>query len=598
MEGLSVPGEGTQHEGRTRTAPPVLLDPFAARSCPVKTQNRYDATLAGAQGEPDEALLELFAGGKAFEDEVLQAVATVPSVEDLALPDGDGHEPGAQQQVERTLALLSAGVEVVLHPRLPVDHEGHRIGSPDALVRGTDQPDGRPGYLPVEVKRHRVLERSGSPEQPSSFSRLDALSSRFTDVEWTVKPSREGDLLQLAHYWRALDAAGFAAGDTPTAGLVGTDQLALGGDAEPTALVCWVDLTRKVIRTFSRTAATGWKVRSPLERYDHEFGFRVKVAQVAASRTGADDDPRLMVQPIVVRECDHCTWWEACRPQLEADDLSLRINKSPLDVREISALRTHGINTLADLAGTDVDELLTSYLPEVRHRSGAESRLRLAARRAHLMLAGVELERLTQDPIDLPEVSVEVDLDIETSAEDRVYLWGFLVDIPDSGRPPFYKSFARFEDLDNAGECELAGEAIRWLDEVLAERPDGLVYHYSDYEVVHMVRLAQRSGDPEMMAAAKRVRRHFVDMFTLVKQHFFGTHGLGLKAVARSGPGFEWRDEEAGGLNSQSWFDEAVHGDDELVRSEATTRVLEYNEDDVRATHQLRYWLRNLDTEG
>ena len=40
---------------------------------------------------------------------------------------------------------------------------------------------------------------------------------------------------------------------------------------------------------------------------------------------------------------------------------------------------------------------------------------------------------------------------------------------------------------------------------------------------------------------------------------------------------------------------EAVHAPDAAVRDRAERRVLDYNEDDVRATWQLRAWLRTLD---
>jgi predicted RecB family nuclease len=56
--------------------------------------------------------------------------------------------------------------------------------------------------------------------------------------------------------------------------------------------------------------------------------------------------------------------------------------------------------------------------------------------------------------------------------------------------------------------------------------------------------------------------------------------------------GFSWRDEDPGGLNSQLWFAEAVHGETAEIRAQARRRVLEYNEDDVTATSQVREWLR------
>ena len=586
-------------------ARPIILDAYAARSCPVKTHNRFDATLPDIRGasrlggtrsapdenSADEHLLELFAGGKAFEVEMLgRIVADASGVVDLREPGEEfSREPiDFAARALATAEAVASGAAVIVGPALPLDLAGHRSGRPDLLVRGPARDDGRPGYLPVEVKRHRVMEAFTGAGVAARLSTLDRpLPDEALDLpEWTIKSSRDGDLLQIAHYWRQVDAAGWASAGAPVAGLIGTDQLpGVGGHG-----ISWLDLRTRMLRTFSRHSPDGWRLRSPLERYDHEFGFRVKVAQVARQRIGATDDPAPMVSPIVVRECDHCLWWSVCEPQLPADDLSLRISKSPLDVREIATLRAMGIETISDLAGADIDELLVRYLPEVRHRDGAEGRLRLAARRAGLMVSGVALERVSDGPIDLPASRLEIDLDIETTSDDRVYLWGFLVD--DGGSAPRYVEFSRFDDLDPAAEVELARAALTWLDDLLAGVPDGLVFHYSEFEPVHITRLAGRSRDPEFIALGRRVTARTVDMFTLVRQNYFGANGLGLKVVARSGPGFDWRDGEAGGLNSQRWFAEAVGAEDAGVRHAARQRVLEYNEDDVRATHALRAWMR------
>ena len=69
-------------------------------------------------------------------------------------------------------------------------------------------------------------------------------------------------------------------------------------------------------------------------------------------------------------------------------------------MREIATLRRHGISTITDLVGADLDELLTWYLPEVTHRPGAEGRLRVAARRARMLLDGSSFARETDGPID------------------------------------------------------------------------------------------------------------------------------------------------------------------------------------------------------
>ena len=208
--------------------------------------------------------------------------------------------------------------------------------------------------------------------------------------------SRASDFLQLAHYHRMLQACGFAA-EHALGAVIGTDGLF---DAP---VLAWADLDEPMVRTFSRSQPEGWRLRSVMERYDFELGFRTEIAQVAQQQTGHPElDPAPLVRPIVNRECGRCHWWEHCRPQLHPDDVSLRIDKGALDMREIVTLRRHGIDTVTDLARVDVDELLEWYLPEVTHRSGAEARLRTAVRRATMLGAGVWFARETEGPIEVP----------------------------------------------------------------------------------------------------------------------------------------------------------------------------------------------------
>lgn len=605
-------GAVTGSTGNPAQPRPILLDAYAARNCPVKVQNRYDRTVklpgsdddSAAMRSTSEGMAEIFAGSAGFRDLVLSAVAAagVRVVDLRGLADADWPDREAV-----TAEVIAEGAEVIVKPTLPVDHAGHRFGSPDLLVRGPDRPDGSPGYYPAHVKRTRLLAR------PSGFSGATVLISNLdsptpaaaVDLPLTLRSSPDLELIQLAHYWRMLEAAGWTAGGTPTAGLIGRDsvsELLTGqrGDLRyyelpPAAdlALTWLDLTAKTLRTLSRTAAPGWRLRAALERYDHEHQFRVKVAEVASRRVGGADDPSSMVQPIVIKECQHCQWWLACRPMLGSDDISLRIDKARLDVREIAVLRSMGINTIHDLRAADLEALLASYLPEVRHRPHAEERLRTAAHRSRLLAEGIELDRCSSGPIQVPRASIEVDLDIETSADNRVYLWGFLVQRPDE--QPRYVSFARFADISLAEEASLAIEAMEWLLGILTEHPDALIYHYSDYEVVHIRRLADFSDDPVLRRVCDEALANFVDLFQVIRDNFFGTHGLGLKQVASAAAGFRWRDDDPGGLNSQRWFVDAVHGADEQIRADAATRILEYNEDDVRATNVVRRWLSDLD---
>jgi len=571
----------------------LLLGSAAARSCPVKTHNTYDRTVPVPTLAAPTELPERVRAAIAHEAQLLEAlVQAAPGlVADLRLL--------ADDQAASTAACLramTAGAELIVGGTLPADTAGHRVGRPDLLVRGLDFADGRPTYHPAEVKAHKVLRspRRGSREddsvpppavlstpfeapRPVRFHPVEGMTLRLT--------SREADFLQLAHYYRMLQAAGFAA-QRPLAGVVGTDDLPDG------PRLAWVDLTEPCLRTFSRSAEDGWQLRSLLDRYDHEQALRLEVARTAARRTGDPaTDPPPLVHPVVQPECGRCVWWSHCRAQLPDDDVSLRIDKGALDVREVLTLRRHGLGTVAALAEADLDTLLPRYLPEVTHRAGAEGRLRVARRRARMLTAGVPFDRETEGPIEVPAAEVEIDLDIESSADGRIYLWGFL--LREAARPDQrrYVAFSRFEDLDEAAETELAVVAFRWLRGLVESSASVRVYHYSAYEPSAIRTLAARAEDPELVWAAAYVDE-LVDLYEVVKTHFFGASGLGLKPIAQHA-GFRWRDDDPGGLNSQAWFADAVHHPEPEVRERARRRVLEYNEDDVLATHELRAWLRS-----
>jgi len=584
-------------ETPTLTAAPgmILLGAYAARSCPVKTQNAFNPTVgmetaARDSMENNEGLAELFDGGGQFKTAVIEQLinSCLSSVVDLRrLSDCTRSE-----QIEACLRAMTSGVDVIIGGCLPVDSEGHRVGYPDLLVRGADRVDDSATYHPVEVKWHKIIERAQPPHDAAEprtlrYSSLDqpTPSAAHCVAGYGLRiGSRTADFLQLAHYYRMLEASGFGPGQA-LVGVIGTDDLF------EAPVLAWADLQELQVRAFSRSSPDGWRLRSLVERYDHEHAFRIKIAAVAQLQTGRPDhDPELLVRPIVNKECSRCQWWEQCLPQLDPDDVSLRIDKAPLDMREIATLRQHGITTITDLVDAELDQLLEWYLPEVSHRGGAEGRIRVATRRAGMLLEGISFDRETVGPIDVPQADVEIDLDIESSADGRVYLWGFLVQhCGDSA--PIYHEFSQFDDLDDRTEAALAADAFTWLRSVVETAPSVAVFHYSGYEIAKIGELARREQHELLDWAAGYAEEHFVDLLEIVKAHYFGVSGLGLKLMAGH-VGFSWRDDDPGGLNSQLWFAEAVHGATNEVRAQARRRVLEYNEDDVTATNQVRAWLR------
>jgi hypothetical protein len=81
-----------------------------------------------------------------------------------------------------------------------------------------------------------------------------------------------------------------------------------------------------------------------------------------------------------------------------------------------------------------------------------------------------------------------------------------------------------------------------------------------------------------------------VDIYAAVGRNFICPNGKGLKKVAPVA-GFTWRDDDAGGEASMEWYSAAVGLGGAAVDTSQRTRLLEYNEDDVRATKVLREWI-------
>ena len=569
--------------------PPFALDPYAAISCPVKTQNEFNPLMRATQAV-DLHAIEHFWEATPHRVNVTHFLANhhPHEVRNLGEVDPD-------QRIKASMAAMSEGVPIIINAEMPVDWANHRRGMADVLFRGEDV-DGRPAYHPAMVKDHSVLSVTPKGEKGqliASLNRPFLNQAHMSQYRYRIE-SQSANLLYLAHLWHLIDSAGFGAAQAWGA-VIGLDQV----DKAHGCLLSWFRLSDKQIRAFSYAASHQWRKYSPLSRYHHEHRFRVRVAIHALQQTGAESDPKLVASPLHITECDTCQWWPQCQSSL-TDDISVKIERSPLDAREIMTLRSLGVSTITDLAKTDVDSLLPEYLPRVAHRSAAEARLRLAAHRGRLLTEGVIIERLTTGPIDLPSAPVEIDMDIETSASNHVYLWGFLVhDRRRADNEPFYHPIYRFSSLNPAQELELAEEAATWLAGFIASLGDdqALVWHYSSYETSSLRRFARAKGDQTSTSLAwlsSYTHDHFIDLFPIVRDNFFGVDGLGLKTMAATGAGFAWRDPDPSGLNSQYWFSNALHAPTDELRQAAKTRILEYNEDDVRATWALRQWLRSL----
>ncbi|NQU36113.1 MAG: hypothetical protein HQ526_00775, partial [Actinobacteria bacterium] len=360
----------------------ILLGAYAARRCPRRVHNDFDRTIpvSTAPFLVSATSQERMDAGRAFEVEIKELLVACHGSDALDI----GPQLSSEAAIRATEAAMSRGIPIILSGWLPNDYVGGRKGRPDVLLRTAGaRPDWR--YVPVDIKRHKTLTRANKSNGDSVLSEL----SEPTFADARARPElnqrrnrRDTDTLQLAHYWRMLQACGRAPDSPAMAGIIGSDLVdGRAGSADSASYsVSWYDLDKPIFRTFSQSETGGIATRTPFERYDHEMAFRLEIAQQANQRVGAATDPLPLVKPIWVSECEQCPWQTYCAAELGQDNASLAVGR--LDARSWIALADVGVSTVEDLAALDprvieefdedasvdgsrTSQVLTQYLPQV-----------------------------------------------------------------------------------------------------------------------------------------------------------------------------------------------------------------------------------------
>ena len=469
----------------------------------------------------------------------------------LVIPAG----ADAERVTAEAVAEGSAMIWGALLPAAP----GTRRAAADLLVR---LPEG--GYVPVVVVRHRITD-PGEGAITSSVARPWP-GAAAADGTRRVR-SHPRDLLRLAHLHRLLRAAGWAPDSAaPHGGWGGV----IGFDSD---VVVWHDLW-----------AGHWPGgRSTFTEYDVRVADRMAVATAAAERAPA------LAQPLRITECRHCPWWPTCEAALtRAQDVSLVVRG------EVAVgLRAAGISTVAALAAQDPrGELPVPGVPVADTIALARAWLR-----------GLPVVRRVPR-VSVRRADVEVDVDMESFGESGAYLWGVLLSYPggrrEGERPPGYHAFATWDPLPTLDEARSFAEFWAWLSAVRAEAAASgrsfAAYCYNAHAenrwlLASAQRFRGRPGIPALAEVEEFVADPaWVDIYAVVDEWFLCAHGKGLKRIAPAA-GFGWRDAEAGGENSMRWYRDAVGMDGERPDPAQRRRLLEYNADDVAATHALRVWM-------
>jgi len=581
---------------------PVLLGGYAAKQCPVRVQNDYSPAVPTLRWEPspeDESRLQ---AGRAFEAVVFEKLISLHRgciVVDPALRKDDA--------IAATVAAMSAGCGLILGGWLPDDVAGGRTGRPDLLIR----LDG--GYLPGDVKHHKTID--SAKRTSAELSPLAQPSSRrFVPALTTATPHRPDDGMQLAHYTRMLQTCGHHPGPELLKGaIIGTSAVQLEPKGPTELVLAWHDLAEPLVPTYSRSR--GKTKRSLLERYEHEHAFRVKVAHRALQIVGGPNDPPALVTPIGQSECSACPYEESCAAVM-ADDPSTAITIGRLDTREWLALRSMGVTTTFELAALDLanEAFFASYTTEVAHHSAGMARKRLAAavKRAIMIRDGIEVWFTGESVVEVPTATIEIDMDVESDHNSRVYMWGArLRRGTDESTAIYVPDFTEFAPMDAESEYALAERFVEWLrNQRVAVTKDGgtlHVFHWSHPEWSNLKRIlgADRVrdlfGGREAGGPSNADEGLFIDLEAFFKKHFSSLRGTSIKKVAPLF-GFRWRADDAGGVTSQAYLSTVQTSADPSEATMAQEWLLSYNEDDTiaiaRIRDGMRGWAKQLTASG
>ena len=593
---------------------------YIAKQCPVRAQNNtlLPGELVPASPEA-ERRMEL---GRAFEVTIFeQLLAAHPHA---VLID----ERAADDREVATATAMAAGVELILGGRLPTDHVGRRVGQPDVLIRTADR--STVAYRAVDVKHHLTLSPADGGGATCSRLAEPAWESSSVDVAYTRRtPLHRGDLLQLAHYQRMLEVAGFAASER-VAGIIGIE-----------GQIVWHDLDEPVFKTPSSTGKQ--KLRSTMEVYDFEFDFRLDII-ARTTQHMADEPVEPLLLPVKISECGECPWWGHCGPQLEAGagDVSLLPKVGWLPWK---AHRDRGVRTRADVAaldprtaqlvdqGVDVALLMSNAQDAAPTTPVTDIFPKRPAQLARLEAAGIRIAAdalalcpttaayssakvsslaeqidlaraaLGAEPayrrrevarIEVPRADVEVDIDLESFGQ-RVYLWGALVtDRSGVGVKSGYRAFGSWQAMDEASELATFERFWTWLTELRASAVSQgrtfRAYCYSEgAEKPNMLRISRSSGSAADVAAFL-ASDEWVDMLKVFRTQVITGGGNGLKEVAALAR-YDWSVDDAGGGASMLQYELALAAPDAKEREAARQWLLDYNRGDVEATAAVRNWL-------
>ena len=291
--------------------------------------------------------------------------------------------------------------------------------------------------------------------------------------------------------------------------------------------------------------------------------------------------------------CEKCKWSDHCSSgREEARDLTL-----------VYGMRADTRKKLVGAGISKIEDLATKALPD---GSGIKSEtfLRLQAQ-AKLQIKAEKLgnsiiaEFIGSQGLDLlpPSDSGDIWFDMES---DILFDLGVGLEYMFGVSSNDKQGFFTFEAHDRVAEKKAFEDFVDYVQKRLKKFPAMHVYHFANYEVAAMKRLAQRHGTREMAIDEFLRNDVFVDLYKVVRRSIrTSARSLGLKDIENlyMNRGATTAGQVASAVDSMVEYEKYVVLVEDGKQTEAESvlaNIRTYNQFDCESTKGLDAWLRDF----
>lgn len=392
------------------------------------------------------------------------------------------------------------------------------------LLRETRAPLDQPALLSADGRR------SGVPD----FLYWDGARLVVHDAKLAHRPDdKPGIRLQLTHYARLLDEAGFAGARTEITNGLG-----------------------EVVEV------------PPLD----DATFRAAVED-AARLVAGEREPDLL---LAHSTCEGCGYYARCWDRAEAEE---RIEiLADVHANHVPVLHGLGVRTVTELAARDPESLRIKGFGTLGPAMVLEAR-------AHRDRAAVWL-----GPAALPAGRPRVWFDFEGDPEDErfghaVYLWGLAVD--HGGRPLAPEAIVA--DPGESGDENGWRRFVARAGSILDAHPESVWVHYANYERTWVKKYAERWGAPA--GFLDRLLPRCLDLYAALREAVrLPLRSYSIKFVA-PWVGFRWSNPAADSAWSIVQYARAQAARDQAERRRILDEIARYNADDLEAMRAVWTWI-------